>query len=32
MGIILGEAVCTGLWIAVDYFTGTVSNMFFPYA
>jgi hypothetical protein len=32
MGIILGEAVCTGLWIAVDSFTGTVSNMFFPYA
>ena len=32
MGIILGEAVCTGVWIAVDYFTGTVSNAFFPYA
>ena len=28
VGIIVGEAVCLGMWSIVDYFTGKVGNVF----
>ncbi len=28
IGIILGEAVCLGMWSLIDFFTGKVGNMF----
>ena len=29
MGLILGEALCNGLWLVIDYFTGKVGNQVF---
>jgi len=29
LGLILGEALCNGLWIVIDYFTGKVGNAIF---
>lgn len=26
LGLILGEATCAGIWLAIDYATGTVGN------
>ena len=30
IGIVLGETVCAGLWIAIDYVTGMIGNAVFP--
>ena len=29
LGLILGEVLCTGLWIVIDYFTGKTGNTIF---
>ena len=29
LGLIMGEALCNGLWLVIDYFTGTVGNRLF---
>ena len=29
MGLIMGEALCNGLWLVIDYFTGKVGNAVF---
>ena len=29
IGVILGEAVCAGMWIVIDYFTGMIKNRIF---
>ena len=29
MGLIMGEALCNGLWLVIDYFTGKVGNTVF---
>ena len=29
MGLIMGEALCNGLWLVIDYFTGKVGNRLF---
>ncbi len=29
MGLIVGEALCNGLWLVIDYFTGQVGNQVF---
>ena len=29
MGLIMGEALCNGLWLVIDYFTGKIGNAVF---
>ncbi len=29
MGLIMGEALCNGLWLVIDYFTGKIGNRLF---
>ena len=29
LGLILGEVLCTGLWIVIDFFTGKTGNTIF---
>ncbi|MEE2872884.1 MAG: DUF6785 family protein [Candidatus Latescibacterota bacterium] len=29
MGLIMGEALCNGLWLVIDYFTGKIGNKIF---
>ena len=29
MGLIMGEALCNGLWLAIEYFTGQIGNRLF---
>jgi len=29
IGLIMGEALCNGLWLVIDYFTGKVGNQVF---
>ena len=29
LGLIMGESLCNGLWIVIDYFTGKTGNTVF---
>ena len=29
LGLIMGEALCNGLWVVIDYFTGKMGNVVF---
>jgi len=29
LGLIMGETLCNGLWVVIDYFTGKTGNIIF---
>ena len=29
LGLIMGETLCNGLWVVIDYFTGKTNNILF---